>query len=342
VKTFLKYIHRFFDAKTRVLQQSESIEKRAEVMMQWMLHSSLPVPNWEKIAEQMHHDWEHQQRHHFWTEAACCWLEKMGPLLGEQYRVDESENFLLLSPMPKRSTQLFMKFCETSLRRIKNNLGTLVSDDHEGKYLSIVFSDQDQYYQYISHYYPEDGEYGMSSGMFIQQGYGHFVMCEGHLSEMEPIIVHELTHCLLAYLPIPAWLNEGIAVNTEYVMFPYLADPKSSMYSLKEMVEKHAAFWNEDTIQEFWSGKSFLRIDDGGMLSYDLAKMITSLAAADEVAFRTFVAKADAKDAGIAAEVCLGFPLHYLIEKLFGEGPWRPKPLTWQDGVEHGQFRMSN
>jgi hypothetical protein len=342
VKALLRYIHQFFDAKADVFHQSEVLEKRAEVMMHWMPHSSLPIPNWEKMAEQIHHDWGRQRKHSFWTETACSWLKEIGLLLGEQYHVDESENFLLLSPMPERPAKLFMKFCETSLRRIKKNLGNLVADDHEGKYLSIVFSDQDQYYQYISHYYPDDGEYAMSSGMFIQQGYGHFVMCQGHLSEMEPVIAHELTHCLLAHLPIPAWLNEGIAVNTEHTMFPYLADPKLSMYSLNEMVEKHAAFWNEDTIQEFWSGKSFLRPDDGNMLSYDLAKMITSLASADEVAFRSFVAKADAKDAGVAAEVCLGFPLHYLIEKLFGEGPWRPNPLMWQDGVERGQFRISH
>jgi hypothetical protein len=45
-----------------------------------------------------------------------------------------------------------------------------------------------------------------------------------------------------------------------------------------EVHEKHVAFWNETTIQEFWSGKSWRRPDDANMLSYELARTFISLA----------------------------------------------------------------
>src|SRR5712691_9689764 len=49
--------------------------------------------------------------------------------------------------------------------------------------------------------------------------------------------------------------------------------------------EKHKAFWNESTIQEFWSGKSWLRPDEANTLNYDMAKYFVVLAAQDFDAF---------------------------------------------------------
>ncbi len=116
---------------------------------------------------------------------------------------------------------------------------------------------------------------------------------------MEPTIVHELTHSLLSHLPLPAWLNEGLAVNTEYTIFPQLAAPSAQLYSPHEVAAQHSAYWNADSIQAFWSGKSFLQTDEGNRLSYDLARKITALAARDEPAFRAFVAEAMMQDGGV-------------------------------------------
>jgi hypothetical protein len=99
------------------------------------------------------------------------------------------------------------------------------------------------------------------------------------------------------------------------------------------------AFWNEATIQEFWSGKSWLRPDEGNMLSYDLAKIFVGLAAADFDAFRSFANAADVADSADAAALKhLGYPINNLAEAVLGEGPWKPKPELWKEGVERGQF----
>jgi len=39
-----------------------------------------------------------------------------------------------------------------------------------------------------------------------------------------------------------------------------------------------------------------------------------------------------------AAEHHLGFPIAHLVEAVLGEGPWEPRPETWREGVERGQF----
>jgi len=104
------------------------------------------------------------------------------------------------------------------------------------------------------------------------------------------------------------------------------------------MARKHADFWNAETIQEFWSGKSFLRTDEGNLLSYDLARRITGRAARAEDRFRAFVRHAHQRDAGLGAEAHLGFAITDLITAMLGEGEWTPDPPRWSEGVERGQF----
>lgn len=309
---------------------------RVAVDMHWMPASRLPIPDWEAMREPLVSG---DEGHLFWTSAAGCWLEALGAALGAGYRVLESEEFLLLSALPDRSAALFMQFCGRALARVRRNLGELANDDLRGKYVAIVVESHDDYYEYVSHYHADGGEYAMSSGMFIHAGYGHFVLPEEGLGAMEPVIAHELTHAQLAHLPIPAWLNEGLAVNTELAMFPALADPRSQLYSPRELREQHANYWNPDSIQGFWSGKSFLVADEGNRLSYDLARTITALAARDERAFRSFVATARMEDGGMGAEQALGYPLANLAEAVLGEGDWSPRPDTWRHGVEGGWFR---
>jgi hypothetical protein len=312
----------------------------APIAMTWYDGTRLPLPVWEEIAKAAHPDWNAAERDGFRTAAAGHWLQALAARLGPEYRVHESEDFLLLSALDDRPVEVFLQFCQSVRRRIVRNLDGIAAERSDGKHAVLVFADQDAYYDYIAHYYPDDGgEYAMSAGMFVHAGYGHFALPEIDMEQMQPTIAHELTHCLLSHLPIPAWLNEGLAVNTEHALFPQYGDPRFSLYRPQEIAAKHAAFWNSDTLQEFWSGKSFLRTDDGNMLSYDLAKRVVGRAARAEDAFRAFVLDADSSDAGQAAcERWLDCPLEALVVPMLGAGDWRPDPARWRDGVERGQF----
>ena len=126
-------------------------------------------------------------------------------------------------------------------------------------------------------------------------------------------------------------------MNTERRVSPPRGRP---LLTPEELHQKHLAFWTGATIQEFWSGKSWLRPDDGNMLSYDLATHFVSMAAQDFHVFRAFANAADAADSGdAAARQHLGYPVRHLADAVLGKGPWEPKPRTWKDGVERGQFQ---
>lgn len=311
---------------------------RVPVRMHWYDGTQLPIADWGRISEDAPAQMDAEAMHIHRTSAAKEWLEALNQRLGEHYRITESGDFLLLSNLMDRPGEVFLASCQRLLGRIRRNLGALAVEQGMGKHVVMVFADEDDYYAYVSHYYPDDGEYAMSSGMFIKAGYGHFVLPLSILDSMEPVIAHELTHCLLQHLPIPAWLNEGLAVNTEHSLYPQLAAPGAQMYFPHEIAAQHAAYWNAESIQQFWSGKSFLAADDGNRLSYDLAKKITALAAGDERAFRAFVAVAQMSDGGLAAEQHLGYPIQNLLEAVLGEGDWAPRPEVWMEGVERGQF----
>ena len=65
-------------------------------------------------------------------------------------------------------------------------------------------------------------------------------------------LAHELAHNSVVHLPLPAWLNEGLAILVEraagYVQRPILDH---------ELRERHLSFWNPGNIQKFWAGDSF-------------------------------------------------------------------------------------
>lgn len=301
----------------------------SEVAMHWLAGTRQPLADWERIAEAERADWSQSERDAFWTAAARQWLEALGQALGPDYRVLSSERFLLLTALEPAAAQPFLKFCESARRWIVRNLGPLAQPVGGGKHVCLMFAADDEYYDYIAHYYPEGGEYALSAGVFLSAGYGHFALCEGDADTMQPTIAHELTHALLGHLPIPTWLNEGMAVNTEHSLFPRLADPRAALYSPQEIARKHAAFWNPARIQAFWSGAAFHRTDDGNLLSYDLAKKMVALAASEHEAFLVFALAADRADAGQAAAGHLGYPVHHLAEVVLGEGDWEPRPAQW-------------
>ena len=188
----------------------------------------------------------------------------------------------------------------------------------------------------MSHAYPDDGEFAFSSGMFLHAGCPHFVTVhEDETHTVERVIAHEMTHASVAHLRIPLWLNEGLAVNVESRLMGVV--PK--LFTPAEMRGKHLAFWSKDTIQQFWSGRSFERPDDGCMLSYDLAQTLVEILAGNWAQFRAFAVAATYDDAGASAasehlQLDLGASVASIFEQSEVDG-WHPDPEKWSGDVAH-------
>jgi len=262
-----------------------------------------------------------------WTAIERAWLLHVRDALGAGFWLMESEHCLLLSALEDHVANATLGFMERTRKRVVLTLDGIAKAAPENKGILIVFDDEDSYYRYVSHAYPDGGEFAGSGGMYIDGGCGHFVTVRRDLSAIEPVIAHEMTHSCLAHLPIPLWLNEGLAVNTEQ----RLTGVQASVFTAQEMRDKHLAFWGAAEIQAFWSGLSFQRVDDGNLLSYDLARILVAYAAKDWAAFRRFVLAANFADGGAqAAHDHLGADLGALACALLGQpysAAWRPAPI---------------
>lgn len=273
-----------------------------------------------------------------WGLCEQAWLAHLRSSLGGDYSIREEGDAVLLSTLEPNIAKATLDYVTKTENRILRLLDGVARTPDWGKNILVVFDDSDAYYRYVEHFYPEAGEFAMSSGMYIHAGCGHFVTVKADLHAVEPIIAHELVHGLVSHLEIPAWLNEGLAVNTENSLSP----SGRSLYSPQEMHAKHLGFWGAEEIQEFWSGKSFLRPDDGNMLSYDLARIMIEQLSNDWPRFSAFVNEADLADAGAnAAKKHLDIDLGEAVCALLAKEPdsaWHPAPARWEEAPEKGAF----
>jgi len=287
-----------------------------------------PRPNWADIYEHVEAHLKDVDQDELWREIANAWILKLKSKLSDDYQIYESDNYILVTSESDRYVTLLSGFLESALRKILSALKGMASDEGYGKYVVIVFNDIDDYYSYMSYYYPEDGVFGLSSGVYLNNGYGHFVFPHQDVAYAESITAHEMTHSLLSHLPIPLWLNEGMAVTIENMIAG-----SAPLRMDNELFARHKAFWGEKEIQEFWSGDAFHRPDEGQELSYHLAQFAVKSLSHDYEAFVRFANMANYDDGGESAanEIFGGGlgGLGGLIAQFFGDGDWAPKPQEW-------------
>ena len=160
-----------------------------------------------------------------------------------------------------------------------------------------------------------------SGGMFLGYGMPQILM---PLNEsLEGTLAHELTHALVCHLPLPLWLNEGLAVSMENLLMH-----RSALPSMEDIAE-HRARWTPEAVQGFWTGASF-RDPEWQRLSYQLAHGLLATLARDYERLVQFANTAHWDDAGRSAcRTVYGQDLGRLPQGMLRPGDWGPKPETW-------------
>jgi hypothetical protein len=278
-----------------------------------------PRPRWQEIAERVSGA-APTNENTVWWGIADRWMKEHCAAAGKSYWCVRSENFLLASSLGQ-----LLAFAERARRSISKALRDLVDTDGLGPHVVLVFETEDEYYEYIAPFYPEGGHYALSAGVHLNPGYGHFALPPQEPDVLETVVAHELTHAQLSHLPLPRWLNEGIAVNLESSLCPRFARKLELNW-----VGRHQKSWSLQSVQEYWSGQSFHRPDELSELSYELAWVTVRSLAEDYELFRRFASEASFEDAGQSASLRhFGHGLGMHFEAILGEGDWNPAPTTW-------------
>ena len=287
------------------------------------MSEGLPALDWDAVYSWLDETEDEAVKAEAWGKVEHAWLTHLREALGGDYHLIESDQSIVLTTLSSARAKAMISFMERTHQRILQILDGVAQLPTWGKDILIVFDDGDDYYRYASRYYPDAGEFALSSGMHISSGCGHYITMKADLNSIEPIIAHESTHGCLGHLPLPLWLNEGLAVNME----ARLTGKLDNEWTSEEMRHKHLSFWDAQEVQQFWSGESFQRTDDGNRLSYDLAGILVKQFSADWDSFKSFVLAAHAHDAGAeAASLYLGVDLGVAVCSLMD----KPNHLAWK------------
>jgi hypothetical protein len=292
-------------------------------------------PDWPGISKRIRSSFPQEQWKQLWREIPRKWLAQLREDLGGIYHCYESHEFLLVSATTPENSRAMLRNAETALVSIRARLQHLAWRWEYGKPAILSFEDADDYYTYISYYYPE-GHFSNSSGMFIGRDYGQIALPFRDIRFTDQILVHELTHDCLSRLRLPLWLNEGFAQGMERELF------RQGMVLDDQLATEHYAFWNETNIQEFWAGSSFRQPGQASHLSYNLAAILIQVLSENWNNFLAFAKDADYQDAGQdAALKILDRSLGDAVGDFLGPGDWRPQRKAIAEILSQGKSKKS-
>jgi hypothetical protein len=300
--------------------------------LQWRADSAFPIPRGQAFRRALQAQSVANEKD-YWRALFQDWFVALGQelKLHSDYAPNGfssawREDFLLLSPLDERRTELLARFCERSARRICRALPELAQKSHDGALPIIVFPDAEIYERYAAHLYRDEAGIA-SAGMFVLAadddelhvssslaGFGHFIVLADEIEHAEPTLVHELTHALLSHLDLPLWIDEGIATMMEGSMAHAATDPAFVINRRADLLRRHRLFWTAQTKPSFWDGSAF-RDGAASELAYDMAFRIVFELARDMPSFSAFAKAANPEDGGAAAAAEIyGLPIEALLD----------------------------
>lgn len=283
-----------------------------------------PLPEWETLGEEVASRYPEEAWNEAWTSVARQWIAGIRDALPAGYSIQESATFMLLSRADQKKGAELLGHLERVDKEIRKAIPALLPELLYGKCPVLVFARDQDFYEYVSMYMPEDGSFGGMGGVFLNRGYGHFAMPSPDLRHYMAVFAHELCHSYLTHLGLPNWLDEAITCGVEHSV------AGSNPYELdREMIRRHQDYWTEEKIAGFWTGASFHAHDEGQELSYHLARFILNSlnegGRTPRQAMEEFFLNARWEDAGQSAALeILGVSLGDCGAALLGEGDFDP------------------
>lgn len=282
-----------------------------------------PRIDWSVVRQAAAHFGKHPALDQIWTELGAQWLDLLRGHLGDRYHIFESNHILLLGTQQPGEAQRFLEVADAAYERLQQLIAPPKESLGWGKHVIIMPMGNDAYYDYVSYFHAdEDSNRGASAGMHIGRGYKHTIICAHTKGSYLRTMAHELAHNMVSHLPLPLWLNEGLAQRAEDMIGEF-----SGALIDHQGARVHARYWSWFGLDRFWFGKSFFK-PSSQHISYQLAEILFRNLTSHRVRrqnVRAFLATAHRKDAGQAACLeCFGCPLSSLVEEFLGEGDWDP------------------
>ena len=141
----------------------------ATIESTFSLNQGFHLPDWGSVQAWIDSHISLEQQEEAWNEASLLWLSRLRDDLGGAYYVHPASQILLLSDRPLEEARWLSDFAGRAAITIKKHLGDTAWNGALGKDIVLAFSNDDDYYSYVSCYTP-DGEQTASGGVCIHSG----------------------------------------------------------------------------------------------------------------------------------------------------------------------------
>lgn len=278
---------------------------------------SFPRPEWDLICRRLEKE-QAEQLDQAWQDLAHIWFTRLSYRLERGYRVQRSQEFILLSSLKERRAGFVLETLEGMRRRIVDVLGLTPEEEGNGLYTVLLFADAKTYLEYVEAFGPE-GEEPSSFGQFIGGPYGHMALIEQELWRIERTMAYLLTHYLLRDSRMPWWLQLGLCNH-----FSELYDQGEilpQVNSLGAWLDEASEFWTAKRVTELWDGTLLGTKDREKAEKFALLLTRTVLEEVQDV--QGFLRRVTWKDAGRAAVLQdTGRTLSEFVQGILGPGDW--------------------
>jgi hypothetical protein len=169
--------------------------------------------DWDRVAPFVKARAPEEDLDEAWDEVAMQWVGMLRDELGGSYRISESDDYILLSEYNDEQVKYLLGVTAKAHSIILVNLGHLAATGGSTRNVLLLFSELDDYDQYIAYFYPGT-HIPQTGGVYLNAGYRHIALPDHGPTAAAMTIVHELCHNCVHHLPVPAWLIRGSGRDT--------------------------------------------------------------------------------------------------------------------------------
>lgn len=237
------------------------------------MHEGLPQVDWSAINTWiLRRDPDTNHLPNWRRAVAAAWLDELRDTLADDHRRWQHARVEGLGPLEADRAILVARAADKSYEVIEKALRPLRGANPIPPISIVALSSASNYYSFISHFFPDEGEWGTSGGVFIHRPDAFpLIVLPAHLTRsIENVIAHELAHHACKPLRLPKWIEEGITQ-----MMEERVTGRSNFKLNHEMLDRHRHHWDDEAVTRYLEGESFLSAtDDEQELAYHLSQLV--------------------------------------------------------------------
>ncbi|MCE2968449.1 MAG: hypothetical protein ACK5WB_14400 [Phycisphaerales bacterium] len=248
--------------------------ERDKVAHLWHRPEGLPRLDWLMAAAWVQRNAPRNVNHAPWLRAvlAAC-LDDLRDDLSVDHRRWRSRHIEGIAPLDGSTSASIASTAERSCKILAESLRIIRGDIPVAPVAIVAITPLDAYIDFTSAYFPDQGEFATSGGLYLNEGTGSIpiIAINAATPTAAPqTVAHELTHHALHGLRVPLWIEEGFTQMMEERVTGVCH------FTLdREMAERQRDHWSEHDLDSYIEGDAFHSPEgDTQELAYHLSQWV--------------------------------------------------------------------